>query len=620
MNNIFTQHQSKLPVNIQVSLYHSYYRLFPVSLILSVLLFSVVGCSSIGVKDHYPTQIDVDVKSSPLGKMDLETQRRSDTIHNYLVGRFAYVHEDYDKAKMYYENTKELITEPTPQVNAVLAELYLKERELNKAKIEIEKALRFDAQNDQYRLLYAGILESLDQSEKAEAQYRVLIGQSPDLPEPYLLLAALYGKRGDFSEGALLLKEFIGLVPENALGYELLVQFYERDGKYQEAERLLQSKIKSSGLDNQSFVTLERIYLRQEKTEKAKALALEMLKTSPDSVVAKRILGELAISEGSVEKGIEYLRGADRGVNGAGVDGSGGGSTSLRFRIALLELQRQNHEAAERELLLIIAQDPEHVQAKYHLASIYAGSDRKKEAYDILNSVKEDSALYSKIMLFSAFLLRQDQEYGKAAKKLYKVLDKDPEDTKTRSYLALILKDDKDFSEAEDVLKAGLELSPSEANREVLLFQLGVVYTEQEKEDLALEVMEEVIKLNPKNSDALNFIAYTLAEQGEDLSRAELLVRRALEVKDDDGYYLDTLGWILYLQTRYGEAEKVLEEAVGLVDDLIILEHYGDVLLKNGKRSEARGAYERALQLFEKEPVAEKQEVADRIFQKMTTL
>ena len=40
--------------------------------------------------------------------------------------------------------------------------------------------------------------------------------------------------------------------------------------------------------------------------------------------------------------------------------------------------------------------------------------------------------------------------------------------------------------------------------------------------------MEKVIMADPEHADALNFLGYTLADEGRDLERAETLIENAL--------------------------------------------------------------------------------------------
>jgi Flp pilus assembly protein TadD len=80
------------------------------------------------------------------------------------------------------------------------------------------------------------------------------------------------------------------------------------------------------------------------------------------------------------------------------------------------------------------------------------------------------------------------------------------------------------------------------------------------------------------------------------LAEAESLILRALEIRPDDGYFLDSLAWVHYRQGDLKRAEKELRQALKLVpDDPVVLEHLGDVLLSDGKAGEAMDYFEKAI-------------------------
>ena len=81
------------------------------------------------------------------------------------------------------------------------------------------------------------------------------------------------------------------------------------------------------------------------------------------------------------------------------------------------------------------------------------------------------------------------------------------------------------------------------------------------------------------------------------MERAESLVRKALSLKPEDGYVLDSVGWVLFQQGKTEEALSFMEKAMEKIKtDPIIAEHYGDVLLASGKKAEAADAYRKSLQ------------------------
>ena len=95
-----------------------------------------------------------------------------------------------------------------------------------------------------------------------------------------------------------------------------------------------------------------------------------------------------------------------------------------------------------------------------------------------------------------------------------------------------------------------------------------------------------------------NYLAYMWAEHGEKLEMALELVQKALTSDPDNAAFIDTLGWIYYMQGRYEEALGRLKAALDIFqDDSTIWEHLGDTYLKLGDPIAARKHWEKALDL-----------------------
>lgn len=77
----------------------------------------------------------------------------------------------------------------------------------------------------------------------------------------------------------------------------------------------------------------------------------------------------------------------------------------------------------------------------------------------------------------------------------------------------------------------------------------------------ATAAFDQALELRPNDVVLANAVAYALAQAGEDLDRAEVLVRRALSVEPDNADYLDTLGWTLCRSGRVEEGLAVLGRA-----------------------------------------------------------
>ena len=110
--------------------------------------------------------------------------------------------------------------------------------------------------------------------------------------------------------------------------------------------------------------------------------------------------------------------------------------------------------------------------------------------------------------------------------------------------------------------------------------------------------MEKTIDLDPTHSEALNYLGYYYVEREIRLEEAMGLIKRAVSLQPDNGYYVDSLAWANYKMGKTDEAVAQLERAVELVpDDPVIVQHLGEVYLTLGDREAARKAWERALEL-----------------------
>ena len=71
------------------------------------------------------------------------------------------------------------------------------------------------------------------------------------------------------------------------------------------------------------------------------------------------------------------------------------------------------------------------------------------------------------------------------------------------------------------------------------------------------------------------------------------------ELEPDNSTYLDTYAWVLYRLNKFQEAKKIIEKAIqkGGSKRPVIVEHYGDILYKNGETDKAVEQWNKAIQL-----------------------
>jgi tetratricopeptide (TPR) repeat protein len=225
------------------------------------------------------------------------------------------------------------------------------------------------------------------------------------------------------------------------------------------------------------------------------------------------------------------------------------------------------------------------------------------KAMEHLINVAPESRFYKNAVIHVAFLYQKMDEIDKAVDYLRIAIGKTPEDPDFYHYLGVLYEEAENYPEAEAVLKEGLKI---DRNNPKLHFRLGVVYDKLDRKEDCIEQMKIVIELEPENANALNYLGYTWADMNRNLEEAEELIRRAIELKPDDGYITDSLGWVFYRQGRYEEAVEALEKAIDLVsDDPIILEHMGDAYLKVNQKNKALEFYEKSLEVKEEKDKAD---------------
>ncbi len=110
------------------------------------------------------------------------------------------------------------------------------------------------------------------------------------------------------------------------------------------------------------------------------------------------------------------------------------------------------------------------------------------------------------------------------------------------------------------------------------------------------------LKIRPDDAYSLNYLAYSWLERNYKIDQAIEMLSRAYNLKEDDPYITDSVGWGYYLVGDYENAEKYLRRAVELMPfDPIVNDHYGDVLWQLNRRIQAKYFWKNVLELDDTE-------------------
>ncbi len=110
------------------------------------------------------------------------------------------------------------------------------------------------------------------------------------------------------------------------------------------------------------------------------------------------------------------------------------------------------------------------------------------------------------------------------------------------------------------------------------------------------------LKIRPDHAYTLNYLSYSWLERNIKIEQAMKMLMRAYELRENDPYITDSVGWGYYLIGDFINAEKYLRKAVELMpDDPIVNDHYGDVLWRLDRKLQAKYFWEHVLELEDTE-------------------
>ena len=172
-------------------------------------------------------------------------------------------------------------------------------------------------------------------------------------------------------------------------------------------------------------------------------------------------------------------------------------------------------------------------------------------------------------------------------------------DVRPLDALGNILRSHERYEEARDYYTRALALIPKPTKENWTLFYSRGVCNERLKDWPGAEAdFKEALVLSPDESLVLNYLGYSWVDQGSNLKQAMDYIRKAVKLKPDDGYYVDSLGWAYFRLGNLPAAVENLERAVELKpDDPIINDHLGDAYWKVGRTLEAKYQWQQALTL-----------------------
>ena len=480
-------------------------------------------------------------------------------------------------------------------------------------------------------LMLARLYKASDNSVDAEKAYQKVLDAEPDNEDALTGLALVYSDLGDTRRAADLLKRLADKNPSArslgalAAAYEQMRDFKaaagvlarllstnppnEREVKRTMAQDLLLAQDYAGALavydqmvtddpaDAQAYLRISQIHRQQRDFVKAREASDKAKALQPNSVEIRYNEVNILEAEDKIDEATRMLKDilastAKRNYN----------PSERSNRVMLLERQAGLYRSNDQTELAVetyrqLAElDPAlgpraaaEVIETYRSGKEFAKAQQEAEA--AFKKYNDDRVL----RVTRDSLLAEMGKTEEAASDLKKMLG-GKEDREIYVSLASVYEKGQRWEDMAKALDAAEKLSDAPVEKEGVWFMRGAMYERRKRLDQAEMEFRKVLKSNPDNAGAMNYIGYMLADANQRLEESLKLITQALDREPGNGAYLDSLGWVQFRLGRLDDAATNLEKALEKTPrDPTVHDHLAEVLMKQSKVRDAVAQWEVSL-------------------------
>lgn len=274
----------------------------------------------------------------------------------------------------------------------------------------------------------------------------------------------------------------------------------------------------------------------------------------------------------------------------------GAGAGEALFSLAAAMTDEQSIDVALLYAQLALAFNADRPVMLTLLGDIYVDTKQYQNAINAYEQTPPGSPLRVNADTEIAINLQRLERTKEAQQKLKEIIAKDPGNYDALVTLGNVYRSNEEFKPASEAYSAALALvARLEKEHWRVLYYRGIAYERQKMWDKAEADFRQSLALSPDEPLVLNYLGYSMIEKKINLNEALAMVKKAVELKPNDGYIVDSLGWAYFQLGDYEEAAIHIERAVDLNPaDPIIGEHLGDAYWRVGRKLEAKFQWQHA--------------------------
>ena len=233
------------------------------------------------------------------------------------------------------------------------------------------------------------------------------------------------------------------------------------------------------------------------------------------------------------------------------------------------------------------------------LAELFDNQGMLLRANNLFDRIQPDSPYYRIARLEKALNLDELEQLDEAKAELDRLLESGPDDLIAHlSYGAVLARHEK-FGDAIGIYQRIIDrIEKPERFHWNLFYRQGIAYERTKQWPLAEASFKKALELYPNQPSVLNYLGYSWVDMNINLQEGLDMIRKAVDLRPNDGYMVDSLGWAYFRLKRYEESVVEMERAVELrPGDPTINDHLGDAYWRAKRRLEATFQWQHALAL-----------------------
>src|SRR5712671_1921460 len=516
----------------------------------------------------------------------------------YLAGRHAQETRDYTAAAAWFEDA--LKSDPeSPELITRTFLMEASEGRFDRARALAEKELRLDPTDAVGQLIL--LIDRVKAGDKAGALARAETLPADGLHRFLGPLARAWTRMGmgDLAGADAALRQldrFNGLAP---LEFYQLGLLYDFAGYPDTAEDNFKKTLDAAGQLNWRLTdAIANFYERHGRADKAVALYQRFIRENTGSE-----LGESVLARKPTEPPAALIQTAEDGL------------AEALFDLASVVNQPETIDLALLYVRSALELRPHMPLAQLLLADVLSTQNKPEASLAVLAEIPPSSPYSWSARLRVAANLEMLNRTDEAITQLKGMSAEAPSRAGAAMQLGDLLRAKKRFAEAVEAYDEGLRRLSAAGipERWSLFYSRGIALERSGQWKPSEADLLHALELKPDQPLVLNYLGYSWIDRGENLDRGLKMIEKAVELRPEDGYIVDSLGWAHYRMADYAGAVQYLEKAIELVpQDPTINDHLGDAFWQSGRLVEARYQWRRALQLGPQEndikPIEEKLE------------